>query len=172
MSAGRNVTLCGLYLDFGSVRGCVDRLKGFGMRPTDMSIVVSDGTIIPAVQIQAGKAEALRSGGGISPLRSAYVAEVASPPNALAKTLLTMGVPAYDSERLESKIRNGGILVSVRCPDSVIQAARDVLIQTGAQDLSLARDARVLAERSPVRVPEQYPPLVANEWQPQGSAHA
>jgi hypothetical protein len=80
-----------------------------------------------------------------------------------------MGVPVYDSERLESKIRNGGILVSIRCRDSVIETAKGVLIQTGAQDLSFAREVKA-AEPASVRMPEQYAPLVVVGWQ-QRSAH-
>jgi hypothetical protein len=170
MLVGRNVTLCGLYLDFGSVRGCVNGLKGLiGIRPTDMSIVVSDGTIISAMQIQTERAGDQRNGIGSPSWRSEYVARVASPANTLAKTLLTMGVPVYDSERLESKIRNGGILVSIRCRDSVIETAKGVLIQTGAQDLSFAREVKA-AEPASVRMPEQYAPLVVVGWQ-QRSAH-
>ncbi len=100
-----------------------------------------------------------------------YSARVAPLASALTKTLLTLGVPVYDSERLESKIRNGGILVSVRCNDSVIEQARQILIHTGAQDVSIARDAKIELERCSVPRKETYASPSVNEWQ-QRSAHA
>ncbi|MHB8412627.1 MAG: hypothetical protein ACYDDI_11880 [Candidatus Acidiferrales bacterium] len=68
-------------------------------------------------------------------------------------TLLNLGVPVYDTERYESLIRNGGVLVSVRCDSTIsLDRVREILKQTGAADISLSRDARAKAASS-VSVP-------------------
>ena len=175
MPAGRNSTLCGLYLNFASVRNCVEGVRSIGVRTNDISVALPDGSIMSATPIPSDpqRVEAVvRNRSGVSasacPGRAARVAPLAS---ALTKTLLTLGVPVYDSERLESKIRNGGILVSVRCNDSVIEQARQILIHTGAQDVSIARDAKIEPERCSVPRKETYASPSVNEWQQRG-AHA
>jgi hypothetical protein len=175
MPVGRNAMLCGLYLDFAGVRDCVVGVKSTGVRGTGMSVILRDGSITPAAAIPMdpqrfeaalrGRDAALAAGG---PNNNERVMPMAI---ALTKTLLTMGVPVYDSERLESKIRNGGILISIRCDDSVAEQVREVLIQTGAQDISRGRDAKEL-ERCSILQKAPYTPASVNGWQQQRSVHA
>ncbi|MGB6875056.1 MAG: hypothetical protein WBD87_03380 [Candidatus Acidiferrales bacterium] len=173
--AGRNLSLCGLYLNFASVRNCVDGVKSFGVRTSDISMALPDGSIMSAMPIPSDPQRVEASGrnrsGAAASAYPDYSARVAPLASALTKALLTLGVPVYDSERLESKIRNGGILVSVRCSDSVIEKVTQVLIQTGAQDVSVARDTKVELERCSVTRKEPYASPSVNEWQ-QRSAHA
>jgi hypothetical protein len=175
MPVGRNVMLCGLYLNFAGVRDCVVGVKSTGVRTTDMSLILPDGSITSAVTIpidpQRFEAILRNRGAALGPGRPSYAARVTPMAVALTKTLLTMGVPAYDSERLESKIRNGGFLISIRCGDSVVEQVREVLIQTGAQDISVGRETKEHERCSmPRRAP--YTSLSVNGWQQQRTAHA
>jgi hypothetical protein len=53
--------------------------------------------------------------------------------------LVGMGIPEYEAKRYEGRVREGGILLSVHCDtDSEIEAAKDSLTATGAQDISSA----------------------------------
>lgn len=55
----------------------------------------------------------------------------------LAGALIGMGIPEYEAKRYEGLIKEGGILVSVHCDNSEwTSRAKDVLKQTGAQDVS------------------------------------
>jgi hypothetical protein len=51
--------------------------------------------------------------------------------------LIGTGIPEYEAKRYEGRIREGGILLSVHCDDSDwVRRAKDILRQTGAQDIS------------------------------------
>lgn len=174
MPAGRSVTLCGLYLRFSALRECVDGIKLLGARATDISLVLPDGSLTSAAPLPKdpqkleaaihSRAVASAPGPGGS---STHVAPMAA---ALTKTLLMMGVPAYDSERLESKIRNGGMLLSIRCDDSAAEQVRAILLQTGAHDISLGRDTKEF-ERCSIPRKAPYAVVSSSGWQ-QRTAHA
>jgi hypothetical protein len=168
MCNGRNVTLCGLYLNFASVRDFVESVKPIGLRSSDMSIILPDGSVMSVMPIPS-EPQVLRE--AAQNRGTAYSARVKTAATALTKTLLTLGIPVYDSERLEYKIRNGGVLVSIRCSDSAIAQVREILIQTGAQDLSVARDLKFSPERSSGPGEQPYTSPATSGWQ-QGSAHA
>ena len=53
--------------------------------------------------------------------------------------LIGMGIPEYEARRFEGRIRDGGILLSVHCDNSdCVRRAKDVLRQTGAQEIGAA----------------------------------
>jgi hypothetical protein len=53
--------------------------------------------------------------------------------------LAGMGIPEYEAKRYEGRIREGGILVSIHCDSSDwVKRAKDILHQTGAQDVASA----------------------------------
>ena len=53
-----------------------------------------------------------------------------------------MGIPEYEAKRYEGHIKAGGILLSVHCVTSEeITRAKDLLKQTGAEDISSAGEA-------------------------------
>lgn len=175
MPVGQNTMLLGLYLSFAGVRDCVVGVKSIGVRATDMSLILPDGSITSAVTIPIDpqRFEAVLRNRGTAPGlgQPCFAPRVKPMPIALTKTLLTMGVPAYDSERLESKIRNGGILISIRCDDSVVEQVREVLIQTEAQDISVGRETKE-PERCSMPRKAPYTSVSVNGWQQQRSAHA
>jgi len=61
----------------------------------------------------------------------------------LAGALIGLGIPEYEAKRYEGRIRRGGILLSVHCDDSDwAKRARNILFQTGAEDVSSTGEAK------------------------------
>jgi hypothetical protein len=53
--------------------------------------------------------------------------------------LVGMGIPEYEAKRFEGRLREGGILLSVHCDSSDwVKRAKDILRETGAQDIGSA----------------------------------
>jgi len=60
----------------------------------------------------------------------------------LVGALIGMGIPEYEAKRYEGRIKEGGVLLSVHCDTShEITRAKELLKQTGAQDISSAGEA-------------------------------
>jgi hypothetical protein len=56
--------------------------------------------------------------------------------------LIGMGIPEYEAKRYEGRIKAGGILLSVHCDNSDwVGKAKDILKQTGAEDISSSGEA-------------------------------
>jgi len=56
--------------------------------------------------------------------------------------LVGMGIPEYEAKRYEGRVKEGGILLSVHCDSSDwVSKAKDLLKQTGAEDVSSAGEA-------------------------------
>jgi len=61
----------------------------------------------------------------------------------IAGALIGAGIPEYEAKRYEGRIRKGGVLLSVHCDDSdYIKRARQLLENTGAQDVSSSAEAK------------------------------
>jgi hypothetical protein len=61
----------------------------------------------------------------------------------VAGTLIGAGIPEYEAKRYEGRIKKGGILISVHCDDSNwTRKAKDILEETGAEDISSTGEAR------------------------------
>lgn len=57
--------------------------------------------------------------------------------------LVGIGIPEYEAKRYEGRIRDGGILLSVHCDNAEwVAKAKDVLKQTGADDIASAGEER------------------------------
>lgn len=60
----------------------------------------------------------------------------------IAGALIGMGIPEYEAKRYEGRVKDGGILLSVHTDNSDwIKRAKEVLKQTGAQDISSTGEA-------------------------------
>jgi len=56
--------------------------------------------------------------------------------------LVGLGIPEYEAKRYEGRIREGGILLSAHCDNSDwVSRAKDVMKNTGAQDVASAGEA-------------------------------
>lgn len=61
----------------------------------------------------------------------------------LVGALVGFGMPEYEAKRYEGQIRRGGILMSVHCDKpNWVKRAKDILKETGAQDIASAGEAR------------------------------
>lgn len=62
----------------------------------------------------------------------------------LVGALVGMGIPEYEAKRYEGRVKDGGVLLSVHCDTSdEITRAKDVLKQTGAEDIASAGEKAV-----------------------------
>jgi hypothetical protein len=62
----------------------------------------------------------------------------------LVGALIGMGIPEYEAKRYEGRVKDGGILLSVHCDSSEeVSRAKDVLKQTGAEDIASAGEKGV-----------------------------
>jgi len=54
-----------------------------------------------------------------------------------------MGIPEYEAKRYEGRVKSGGILLSVHCDSSDwATKAKEILKQTGAEDVSSSAEAK------------------------------
>jgi hypothetical protein len=61
----------------------------------------------------------------------------------LIGALVGMGIPEYEAKRYEGRIKDGGVLLSVHCDTSKeIDRAKEILKQTGAQDIASSGEAK------------------------------
>jgi hypothetical protein len=62
----------------------------------------------------------------------------------LVGALVGMGIPEYEAKRYEGRVKEGGVLLSVHCNSSEeISRAKDLLKQTGAEDIASAGEEGV-----------------------------
>jgi hypothetical protein len=67
-----------------------------------------------------------------------------------------MGMPEYEAKRYEGQIRRGAILMSVHCDNSDwVRRAKDILEQTGAEDIASAGEARADFAKSDKPMPRR-----------------
>ncbi len=78
----------------------------------------------------------------------------------LVGALIGLGMPEYEAKRYEGQIRRGGILMSVHCdnPDWV-KRAKDILKETGAEDIASAGEAGADFARSDKPMPRRASPV-------------
>jgi len=76
----------------------------------------------------------------------------------LVGALIGLGMPEYEAKRYEGQIRRGGILMSVHCdkPDWV-KRAKDILKETGAEDIASAGEAGADFATSDKPMPRRAP---------------
>lgn len=61
----------------------------------------------------------------------------------LTGALVGMGIPEYEAVRYEGRVKKGGILLSVHCDNSEwVKRAKELLVQTGADDISSTHEAK------------------------------
>ena len=69
----------------------------------------------------------------------------------LIGALVGMGIPEYEAKRYEGRVKTGGVLLSVHCDSSdEISRAKDLLKETGAEDISSAGEKAVSSVGSKV----------------------
>ena len=57
--------------------------------------------------------------------------------------LVGMGIPEFEARRYEGRVKDGGVLLSVHCETAgEVQRAKEVLTETGAEDIAAATETR------------------------------
>jgi hypothetical protein len=65
----------------------------------------------------------------------------------LTGALIGLGIPEYEAKRYEGRIKRGSILLSVHCDDpDWARRAKNILTQTGAEDIASTGEAKAGAE--------------------------
>jgi tetrahydromethanopterin S-methyltransferase subunit C len=60
----------------------------------------------------------------------------------LIGALVGMGIPEYEAERYEGRVKDGGVLLSVHCDTSAeIDLAKELLKSTGAEDIATSGES-------------------------------
>src|SRR5438094_4240235 len=68
--------------------------------------------------------------------------------------LIGMGIPEYEAKRYESRVKEGGILLSVHCDSSDwTKKAKEILERTGAEDVSSTGEAGADFQRTDKPMP-------------------
>lgn len=76
----------------------------------------------------------------------------------LGGALVGLGVPEYEAKRYEGRIRSGGALLSIHCPEGVnVSRAKELLLHTGAEDISVGEEASVPRSNRPAPDSERDP---------------
>lgn len=164
-----NLALFGIYLNFTCLQKCVDCLRAIGVRTTDVAILLAAGpgrtnfALVDEAGLPKIGCATHGSEGALLPSFLGSTTRISVPASGVfTGTLINLGVPVYETERYENRIQNGGVLVSVRCTSSVwLDRVKEILKQTGAEDISLSRDARAQANSVPTQI------LVAPPYVPQ-----
>src|SRR5438128_9158856 len=76
----------------------------------------------------------------------------------LTGALVGMGIPEYEAKRYESRLTEGGILLSIHCDSSEeIDRAKKIMERTGAEDISYTSESSVKeGDRSRGASPGRY----------------
>src|SRR6185437_1358900 len=139
----------GVFSSFGTLRTGVDALKASGFRNGDISVLFPEEAVSRTMPVD-GDAAAPAQPGKVQPLIGGtlgwltYINPTGT--GVVSGALISLGVPGYEAERYESRLRNGGLLLCVRSvsPEQT-EHAYDVLARTGAEDVMFAEEVRPAA---------------------------
>lgn len=159
MTANKASTF-GVYLSFSTLRTGVDALKTSGFRNSDISVLFPEEAVsktMPGEETEPPPAT-LRGtphkpqpkmqpliGGTLGWLT--YISPAGT--GIVSGALISLGVPGYEAERYESRLRNGGLLLCVRStsPEQA-ERAYDVLAHSGAEDVLFTEEVHPVAARA------------------------
>ena len=120
----------------GVIGGTLGVLAGIGALA-----IPGFGPFIAAGPIMAGLA-GLGAGGAVGGLIGALVG---------------LGIPEYEAKRYEGRLKKGGVLMSVHCDTSAqITRAKNLLKETGADDISSTSESSHNVEKDKVRTSGSY----------------
>jgi hypothetical protein len=135
-----NTTVFGVYADFVALRTSVKSLKALGFRDDDISVLFPERAVLRALPDEPEASFFAATGIEIEPLIGGnlnfltYIYSVGE--GAVSGALSFLGVPAYEAERYEGRIKNGELLVGVRSEcTSQAELATEILVETGARNV-------------------------------------
>jgi hypothetical protein len=153
---GKSNVVFGIYLSFLDLRNYTDSLKEIGFRTNDISVLFPEGALSKKTSSPGGvhnhSSDPLEGqNSDAEPLIGGSLGWLTciAPPAAgeLACSLVGLGIPAYAAERYEDRIRSGGILTAVRCPQpAMTESVCEILARTGAVGILVAGEPKPCAE--------------------------
>ncbi len=171
--AGKNTAVFGIYKSRAHAEGAVDRILKAGFSENDISVPdiksskefahekntkAPEGTTTGATTggVIGGTLGVLAGVGALAiPGLGPFIAAgpimaglaglgVGGAVGGLVGALVGMGIPEYEAKRYEGRVKDGGVLLSVHCDTSEeISRAKEMLKQTGAEDISSAGEKAV-----------------------------
>jgi Heat induced stress protein YflT len=135
----KNTAVFGIYNNSAQAESAVDqivesRTVAGGFTHNDISVLLHDTKSSKEfaheknTKAPEGKTTGVTTGGVVGGAGGGLISE-----------LVGMGIPEYEAQRYEGRVKDGGVLLSVHCDTSdEISRAKDLLEQTGAEDISSA----------------------------------
>jgi hypothetical protein len=121
----KNTSVYGIAKSQSQLEGALDRLRNSGFRAADISVLQPEtvGTKDMGVENSTKSPEGAALGGA-------------------SGALVGLGIPEYEAERYEGRVKDGGILLSIHCDDSEwTTKARTLLENSGFEDVSSSGEA-------------------------------
>jgi hypothetical protein len=149
----RTLSTYAIYPSMTALHTGAEALKAAGFRHTDISVLYSDRAVASAatgatVCVLLGYLAGIGALTlpGVGPLLAAgpilYALAGFGTPGAtggLIDALAGLGLPQDDAQRYDGRLREGGILLTAHCDDSVwVSRATRILNETGAEHVALA----------------------------------
>lgn len=162
----KNIAVYGIYPNRSMVEKAVEELKDAGFRHTDVSVMFPAGEETEEFAVEketkapqgatTGAGTGAMVGGGLGwlvgigtltipgigpfiaagPIMAAIGAGTGSLAGGIAGALIGMGIPEYEANHYEGRIKKGEILLSVHADDSDWKnKGKDILERTGAEDI-------------------------------------
>jgi hypothetical protein len=153
---GKTNVVFGIYLSFLDLRNYTDSLKEIGFRTNDISVLFPEGALSKKTSSHDNTDDLLE--GRKSDSETLIAGSLGwltciGPPAAgeLADALIDLGFPAYAAERYEDRIRGGGILTAVRCPQpAMTESVCEILARTGAVGILVTGEKKTATLSRPV----------------------
>jgi hypothetical protein len=136
-------SIFGIYTSRQGVEAAVQALRDADFRSSDISVLAPEnlGDIRDIATVKSTKAPEGATAGGAS---GAVVGGVGAAVGGLTGALVGFGVPEFEAKRYETRLKKGGILISVHADNhDWISRAKAILEKTGAEDVSSATESRV-----------------------------
>ena len=142
----KNIAVYGIYPDRVMVEKAVEELKDAGFRHSDISVLFPAGgdTKEFAIEKETKAPEGAATGGGTG----AVVGGIAG-------TLVGLGIPEYEANLYEGRIKDGGILLSIHADDREWKnKGKEMLERTGAEHIGSKGESGADDEKATVHRPE------------------
>jgi uncharacterized membrane protein len=147
-------SIFGIYTSRQGVEAAVQALRDANFRGSDISILAPEnlGDIRDIGTVKSTKAPEGATAGGTSGAVIGGVlgwlvgigVGVGAAVGGITGALVGFGVPEFEAKRYETRLRKGGILISVHADNhDWIARAKAILEKTGAEEVSSASESRV-----------------------------
>jgi hypothetical protein len=125
-----NISVYGIFKSRLHMNEGLHNIRASGFRAEDISVLMpeTDGSKDMGIENSTKSPEGVAVGGAAG---------------AVAGGLVGIGIPEYEAQRYEGRIKSGGILVSIHCDDKEwAEKAKEVFVVTGAEGISASTEGK------------------------------